>query len=262
MKAIRTKLHSSSGVTILYALMLLLVAGTVSAVLLASASSAMKSVYTDLAAEQDYLTVSSAARKLGALAESERAADTKTPEGADYTLLHYEKTSSWDVYEEQFEDGDTEQENGVWVYVKSESGTTEIKELSATGEDGTTFAVAPILAAWAQAIREPDNIKDTEIKEQGSKTIEITVKGPDSETLMQTVKAVFTMDSAFEATAVLTPKDDAGAYRLYLTIPCTHTHAVYTVAGSGETDTVRNVEDTYEVDRYVWGNAEIRSGEG
>lgn len=61
MNAIRKKLHSRSGASMLMALLLLLVAVMVSVVILSAASSAAKSVRSDREQQQTYLTVSSAA---------------------------------------------------------------------------------------------------------------------------------------------------------------------------------------------------------
>lgn len=64
MERARQKLHSRSGASILLALLLFLVAAMVCAVIVSASFTAAKRVYDDKTGEQDYLTVSSAAKTL------------------------------------------------------------------------------------------------------------------------------------------------------------------------------------------------------
>ena len=80
------KLRENSGVTILMALLLLLMAAVVSAVILTAAASAAYHLKTDRAAQQDYLTVSSAAERIrdSILSdEYERVVEVETRTDAD-----------------------------------------------------------------------------------------------------------------------------------------------------------------------------------
>lgn len=100
MERVKSKLHSESGVSILLALLLLLVATMVSAVILSAAVTATKRVYDDKQQAQDYLTVSSAARLLrtavtGASCTKIETTESETTNGTEIinpTVTTYEST--------------------------------------------------------------------------------------------------------------------------------------------------------------------------
>lgn len=73
MRRITQKLHSRRGASLLYALLLFLVASMVSVVILTSAATAARRLHDDRAREQEYLSLSSAARLLKQAMETEKS---------------------------------------------------------------------------------------------------------------------------------------------------------------------------------------------
>ncbi len=86
MRRVCEKLHSRRGASLLYALALMLVAATVSSVILTSAVTANRRVHDDLADEQEYLSITSAAKLIARELDVAGCLVTKTKvETFDYT---------------------------------------------------------------------------------------------------------------------------------------------------------------------------------
>ncbi len=92
MKGIREKLHSRRGASLIYALMLFLVASMVSITILTSAATTVSRLHDDREREQDYLTLHSAARMA-----------RKAMSGVTIRIEHYDYNESHGDY--KTEDG-------------------------------------------------------------------------------------------------------------------------------------------------------------
>lgn len=131
----KTKLKSTSGVSVLVAMVLFLVAAMVSAVVISAAYTAFKSVFHDIENEQDYLAVSSAARLIGeSLADTEcTITEKETRVAGESTDLEttYVCTGTLGAYMTSFMDNQLSSQHELTVSLDSLSGDAK-KALSPT----------------------------------------------------------------------------------------------------------------------------------
>lgn len=214
------KLHNRRGATILMALLLLLLATMVSAVILTAVSSAARRQASDRQAQQNYLTVSSAADLLrgSILNDSYKRVVTEI---TTYTYDENHVSTGSDTTTTTIESGLTGL-MGQWL----KDGITR-------AENGFT-----------------DSLKDT---------ISLTVSAPatgdaDGAAALKTVEAAFEMDENLDVTIRLSIPD-SGDNDCRMTLTLKGTKMENTLSSSNETSSIR--ETTTIV---TWGSSRITKG--
>ena len=94
MECIRKKLHSQRGVSFLFALLAFMVAAVVSVVIVSAALTNVKRVYSDRAAQQNHLTLTSAAQLVREEMKGTTCTITKETSG-ETTTVSYEATGTF-----------------------------------------------------------------------------------------------------------------------------------------------------------------------
>lgn len=230
------KLKNERGESILMALLLLLLASVISALILTAATSAAHHLRNDRKAQQNYLTVSSAAELIRDSVLNEQFQRV------------YEKTSTYT------------KENGSW---QVETVTINLQPGEFTG----------IMKEWLEAGVQDNNDENAEYAEvsgsQDTIKIDVPVEGEDG---LQTVQAEFTMDKDANITVKLsllqpekqntttdgTKSDDAADdCRMTLTI-------TGSVAKEDRSPMTEMGEDGKKIEKYVttikWNTAKITKG--
>lgn len=216
------KRNSESGKTILMALLVVLVAVALGAAILTSAASAARHVNSDRRAQQNYLTVSSAAALLrGAM------------EGSVYTR----------TYEEQY------------VRTKNEDGTWD-EQVTRNVTDSVTQSV---MAPWLLRSIDGDDERD-EYASFAAYGDEIQLDLPlGTDGGLRTVYAAFSSDANGVITVLLSlePEDGESAddCRMTLTLRGTRTSGGGTLSGEDDNSYTKVCTTT-----ITWGSARITKG--